>query len=151
MKKLLLVLTFALMTPSVIFASELNEENPYEAGEFNEEVPYGAGEWDNLLDGSLYVSTTGTKTPTVTSGGGDLQVCIGGVDPGNLINFSVVKTTGQVITHLFADNTNSATESEYKCLPKFDVSSYVDSNGKLNLNVTAKGTYNDVIRITIKD
>lgn len=141
MKKLLLVLTFALMMPSVIFASELNEQ-----------VPYGAGTWDTLLDGSFYVSTTGTKTPTVTSGGGDLRVCIGGVDPSNLINFSVIKaSTGQIITHLFADNTTGSTETEYACLPKFDVRPYVGSNGKLDLYVTAKGKYNDVIRIAIED
>ncbi|MEZ7172625.1 hypothetical protein [Sporosarcina sp. OR05] len=114
-------------------------------------VPYGAGEWDTLLDGSLYVSTTGTSTPTVTSGGGDLRVCIGGVDAGNTINFSVVKaSTKQIIVHLFDVNTGS-TESEYKCLPKFDVRPYVDSNGKFDLYVTAKGRYSDVIRIVIED
>lgn len=142
MKKiLLLILVFGLMTPSVIFASEINEQV----------VPYGAGEWDTLLDGRYYVPTTGTETSTVTSGGGDLRVCIGGVDSGNTMNFSVVKaSTGQIITYLFDTNSGS-TESAYECLPKFDVRPYVDSNGKLDLYVTAKGKYDDAIRITIED
>lgn len=162
MKKFLLVLTFVLMTPSVIFASELDEEvlygigEPgeevlYGAGDLEEEVLYGAGEWDVLLDDHFFALTTGIKTPTVTSGGGDLQVCIGGVEPGNLVNFSLVKSTGQIITYLFADNTSGTTESEYKCLPKIDVRPYVNSNGKFDLYLTAKGTYSDAIRITIKD
>lgn len=139
-KVLLFVLVFVLMTPSVIFASETEQV-----------VPYGAGEWDTLLDGSFYVSTTGTKTPTVTSGGGDIRVCLGGVDPGNIINFSVVKaSTGNTIVNLF-DVNNGSTESEYKCLNKLDVRPYVDSNGKLDLYITAKGKYNDVIRIVIED
>jgi len=141
MKKIFLfVFVLALIFPSATFAIEPNQEV----------TPYTEG-WQVLLDGSLYVSTTGTKTPTVTSGGGDLQVCIGGVDAGNTINFSVVKaSTGQIITHLFDVNTSS-TASGYKCLPKFDVRPYVNSNGKLDLYVTAKGRYNDVIRIAIED
>lgn len=141
MKKIFLfVFTLALIFPSTTFAIEPNEEI----------VPYGAGEWDVLLDGSIYASTTGTKAPSVTSGGGDIRVCTSGIDPRNSINVNMSKTSGTPITNFFFVNNNS-TESALICLPKFDIRPYVDSTGKVNLNFTVSGVKPDVIRIVVED
>lgn len=139
MKKILLfVLMLVLIAPSSSFANE------------SEVVPYGAGEWDLLLDGLVYASTTGTKISGITSGGGDLRVCASGVDPHNIVNVGVFKTSGTSIIGLSFVNSGS-TELAYSCLPKFNVSSYVDSNGKLDIYLIVKGNNPDTIRLVVED
>ncbi len=49
--------------------------------------PLGAGEWDTILisDYTVYDHPSVTKTRTVLSGGGNVRVCMSGVNSGNKI------------------------------------------------------------------
>lgn len=137
------IFIFILMLVFVIPTSTL-------ASEF---TPYGAGEWDLIYDSQILVTSSGTNTSTVTSGGGDIRVCISGVEHGNLITAQFYISTGNaILPGMFVTN-NSGSPSAYECLSKIDVRPYVDSTGKvkLYLKVVSKNQSSDIVRIVIED
>lgn len=119
----------------------------------NDFEPYGAGEWDLIYDKNITATSSGTNTTTLTSGGGDIRVCISGVEPGNSIDLRFYTSAGKLINPvMFASNTGSS-PSSYACLKKVDVRPYVNSNGKvqLYLKATSKNRSSDTVRIVIED
>lgn len=70
----------------------------------NEITPLGAGAWDTILtsDYTVYSSPSVTRTRTVLSGGGNIRVCLSGVNTGNRISVQVTSddTIDRTITWL---------------------------------------------------
>ncbi|MDW0110947.1 hypothetical protein [Sporosarcina aquimarina] len=119
----------------------------------NELETYGAGEWDVIYDRNITVTSSGTNTSTITSGGGDIRVCISGIEARNNFNFQFFTSTGKaVLPTMFLANTSNK-PSVYDCLPKIDIRPYVNSNGKVNLYLRLKSQNisSDSVRVVIED
>lgn len=133
-KMLFFTLILVLTVPTSIFASELET--------------YGAGEWDTIFDKNVTATSSGTNTSTFTSGGGDIRVCISGVEHGNNVEFQFYTSSGPILPHMFSSN-NSGSPSAYACLPKIDMTPYGQVN--LYLKVTSKNRSSDTVRIVVQD
>lgn len=138
-KGFILALLITAISPSAVFA-----DSP---------TPAGAGVWDLLLAKSYTVSSSGTNSATVTSGGGDVRVCASGIESGNNVSFQFYSTTKGAIgvVHIIA-NAN-ASPSEFVCAPKDNIAKYVDSNGKANVYVKmySNNLSSDTIYLEIQD
>lgn len=84
-RSLLLICVFTLVVPFSVFANEIENVEPL-----------GAGTWDQIFYGELNVGTSISKTASFTSGGGDIRVCVQGIDIGNKISFQFARTSGAV-------------------------------------------------------
>lgn len=137
-KMLFFTLILALTVPTSTFASE--------------SVIYGPGEWDVIYNNYITATSSGTNTSAFTSGGGDIRVCIEGVNPGNIVTSQFFTSSGGILPSMSQVN-NGSTQSAYVCFPKIDVRPYVDSNGKVNLYIktTSKNQSSDSVRLVVED
>ena len=130
----------ATLVPTMVFASENTEPPPV----------LGPGEWDGLLDSEYGVySSRWVSTREVNSGGGDLRVCVSGVNSGNTITVNVyeadVASDDTVKTGLTFTSANKT------CSPNLDVEGYVDSGyAEIFLKLKGKAT-SDTVRVYIDD
>ncbi|WP_243299731.1 hypothetical protein [Bacillus litorisediminis] len=109
------VLVVLLANSSSVFAAE-------------EPPQLGPGEWDTLWEDEMYVTSAGALTPTVTSGGGDFQVCVYNNTPGNDISVFLYEVDGSTKTQILPVGIVSA---EYGCVTYRDIDSWGDgTDGK---------------------
>lgn len=126
---------------------------PFSALAAEEEV-LGAGEWDTIFDQKVTVTSSGVYTGVVTSGGGDIRLCVNGIDVGNRISYQFFETSKGVFgVPMVDDNTNgSSTATEEFCFPKQDVRPYVGAGGNAFIYVRAIGLKaSDTVNIKIQD
>lgn len=135
----------AAIVPTMVIASENIDEPPQN----------GPGEWDVLLNSEygIYASRW-VATRQVNSGGGDLRVCMSGVNAGNTVTVDVyeadVSNDDTVKTGLKFTGPSSGTSSK-ACSAKLDVEKYVDS-GYAEIYLKMKGTAtSDTVRVYIED
>lgn len=134
-KTFLLVCIFTLSIPLFAFANEIETVEPL-----------GAGTWDQIFYGSLNVGTSITRTENFTSGGGDIRVCVQGIDIGNKISFQFAKSSGAVGPPFVYDNQFGTSVSSDYCFSKLEVS------GKVTLHLTANGLKSsDTVWVRIED
>lgn len=141
-KSFLLICVFTLIVPFSVFADEIESVEPL-----------GAGTWDQIYYSPMTVGTSVTRTSSFTSGGGDIRVCVENVDIGNKISFQFAKTSGSAVGPSYVyDNVKGSTISPYFCFPKLDVRPYVDSTGKVSLQLTANGIKSsDIVVVEVED
>lgn len=135
------VMIFVLMLPFSVFAED--------------KVLYGAGQWDTIFDQNVTVTSTGVYTSVVTSGGGDIRLCVNGIDGGNRISYQFLESSKGIFGIPMVDDntaTGSSTVTEELCFGKQDVRPYVNSSGKAYVYVRAVGKKaSDTVRIRIED
>lgn len=143
-RSFLLIVIFTLALPLSSFADEVKPAETVE--------PLGAGTWDQIYYGSLNVGTSKTTTGNFTSGGGDIRICVQGVDIGNKISFQFERASGAVGPPFVYDNQLGSSVGSDFCFPKLDVRPYVDSSGKLTLNLAANGLKSsDTVWVRVED
>lgn len=127
----------AILVPTMVFASE-------------DPPQLGPGEWDVLLNSEYGVySSRWVSTRQVNSGGGDLRVCMSGVNSGNTVTVDIyeadVSNDDTVKTGLkFTDSTKA-------CSSNIDVEKFVDS-GYAEIYLKMKGVKeSDTVRVYIED
>ncbi|MDC3416669.1 hypothetical protein [Aquibacillus salsiterrae] len=142
MKKIFIILTvFTLITvaiPSSVFAS---------GG-----IQYGAGEWDLLYEGGLYLTTDSYEEIQVSSGGGNLEICVFDMSPSNNGNFIVEEQdpSGRDFVaygYIYPDS------SGQDCVVLTDLNSYVDGdNNKAEfvIGFDVNG-FNETVTVRIRD
>lgn len=141
-KGLAAIAIVATLVPTLVFASE-------------EPTTYGAGEWDVLLESEygIYASRW-VSTRQVNSGGGDLRVCMSGVNEGNTVTVDVyeadVANDDTVKTGITFKGPSSGTSSK-ACSSNIDVDKFVDS-GYAEIYLKMKGKKeSDTVRAYIED
>ncbi len=134
----------ATIIPTIVFASENNEIEPL-----------GAGEWDGLLNSEygIYASRWVTTRP-VNSGGGDIRVCMSGVNAGNTITVNIyeqdISSDDTVRTDIEFKGPKTGT-SEKTCSSNIDVEKYVDGDfAEIYLKMKGK-LESDTVRVYIDD
>ncbi|WP_173918991.1 hypothetical protein [Halobacillus sp. Marseille-Q1614] len=119
----------------------------------------GAGEWDTILDTSITATSSGARTPIVYSGGGDLRVCVSGIQPYNDVRLLLYSDNGSgdsVDDFVPPRMTyyNNSTVSPLFCFNKVDARPHVDgSNNKAEfyLKVYSLVNSSDTVRVVIQD
>ncbi|MFD2618453.1 hypothetical protein [Terrilactibacillus laevilacticus] len=132
-----------LSIPSVSFASEQPPLN-------------GAGEWDIIYQGTI--NANGGRTPIAYSGGGDVRVCINGVNAYNYVSLRLYSDNGSgdsvddpVLPEMNYWNSNSTQTTRF-CFSKIDADFYKDgSNHLAEFYVKSTASFNDNVVITIED
>lgn len=137
LKALLVALVLVFLVPISAFA----ETEPLSDVDIN-----GAGVWDTLLNQNITVTPSGNNTSTVTSGGGDVRICVRGINAGNQVKFQFyIPGYGPILPVIYLESDPSEL-----CPPKIDVRPYVNSNGKVSLYVKATSLIQSSDNIDIK-
>lgn len=154
-RPIILALAIFLLIPTSAFASadepSPNEPIIYEGT--NNPVIFGAGEWDTILISDYGLSSSApTTTRTVLSGGGDLQVCMSGVNSGNVVIAEIRSDDGstsrQVAVARFAWYESGS--SPRLCTGKIDVRPYKDGDyAEIYLVMTSLAL--DTVTVEIND
>lgn len=141
-KVLLVALVLVFLVPVSAFAETGTEPEP-----LTDIDTYGAGVWDTILNQNMTVATSpGTSTSTVTSGGGDVRICVKGINAGNQMKFQFyIPGYGPINPVIYLESDPSEL-----CPPKIDVRPYVNSNGKVSLYVKATSLIHSSDNIDIK-
>ena len=144
-KGLTAVAIAAILIPTMVFA---NEKNGLVS-------PLGAGEWDVLLNSEygVYESRLVATRP-VNSGGGDLRICMSGVNAGNTITVDVFEEdlafNDTVKTGITFKGPSTGTSSK-TCSANMDVEKYVDGDfAEIFLKMKGK-LESDTVRVYIED
>jgi hypothetical protein len=127
----------ATLVPTMVFASE---EPPMD----------GPGEWDGLLNSEYGVySSRWVSTRQVNSGGGDLRVCVSGVNSGNTVTVNVYEA--DVAANDTVKTGLTFTSATKTCSANIDVEKYVDG-GYAEIFLQLKGKdESDTVRVYIDD
>lgn len=138
-KKIVIAFTLVVSIPSSVFASGF--------------TPLGAGSWDTVLSGNFTATSSKSKTPTFTSGGGDLRVCMSGVDPNNNVKLYLRKSNGTLIPPEMAWGNSSSSPSAYYCFSPIDMRPHVGSNGTVDLYLEMHSQIksSDTVYIKVED
>ncbi len=149
MKTIMALLSVLLLLPSVAFADS-SQPAP---------LP-GAGDWDTILDSWYTVPAYGEeRTPIVYSGGGDIRICVQGINGNNSVRFEIWSDDGagdSVDDFLLPPatvNNNQDYASDLFCFPKQDARPHVDgSNGVAEFYVKmTSDVENDSVRVILQD
>ena len=146
-KGLAAVAIAAILIPTMVFANEKNDLVS----------PLGVGKWDVLLNSEYGVyASRWVATRPVNSGGGDLRICMSGVNTGNTItvdvfeedlNFNDTVKTGITFK---GPSTGTGTSSK-TCSANMDVEKYVDGDfAEIFLKMKGK-LESDTVRVYIED
>jgi hypothetical protein len=157
-KTFIFALAAVLLIPTSAFASTGDTDaSDSDTGDTNvgDIVIYGAGDWDTILSADYEVSKSVTiKTRTVLSGGGDLRVCMSGVNKGNIIDWTLWDE--DIISD---DKISSGSFSWYEsgtspkqCTNKIDVRAYKDGdNVEIYLKLHSRNASLDTVHLWIYD
>lgn len=142
-KSLCFAIFVALLIPTSAFA---NTGSPV----------YGPGEWDTILISDYTVKTypSETTTRTVLSGGGNLRVCMSGVNSGNEIIAELKSEDGlfdATVDYIHFSWFNSGSSPKL-CSGSIDVSSYKDGDyAEFYLNMQGLYVSSDTVTVYIED
>lgn len=140
LKVLLVALVLVFLVPISAFAE--TETEP-----LSDVDTYGAGVWDTLLNQNITVTPSGNNTSTVTSGGGDVRICVKGINAGNQMKFQFyIPGYGPINPVMYLESDPSEL-----CPLKIDVRPYVvNSDGKVSLYVKATSLIQSSDNVDIK-
>ncbi|CEG26218.1 hypothetical protein [Bacillus sp. B-jedd] len=120
--------------------------------------PMTAG-WQTILSGYYTATEIGVRSHIVESGGGDIRLCINGVNANNLVTVIIMSDNGDgdavdsfVISHNIGGGTTGIT-TKY-CFPADDARPFVDgTNNKAEfyLKLYSKGQPTDTVYVELQD
>ncbi|WP_186576316.1 hypothetical protein [Aquibacillus kalidii] len=133
-------LILVLLSPNFLSASEL--------------IQFGAGDWDTVYSDSLTATTETKHTGIFYSGGGNIRICVSGVNSGSVLSLTLYETDAGYPTNNDTQigYINQITNRSSKiCLPADNV--YTDgSNGKAEVYLSySTDRLSDDFHVQIQD
>ena len=116
--------------------------------------------WQTILSGNYTATSSGSKTTIAYSGGGDIRLCVSGIDANNNVTFYFYSDNGSAGSELippiggYGYAANSSGPSPYFCFPSIDVRPYVDgSNNKAEIYIKmySRNQASDTVYLELQD